>query len=82
MLINQHAYGGVYGYLAPILHLCRTEGADLFDMYAESLERVWQEAYPFDPAERQSADAKPQHALNKGIGVPKIGQDDVGAGAR
>lgn len=44
MLINQHAYG-VYGYLAPILHLHRVEGGDLFDMYAQSFERVWKVAY-------------------------------------
>lgn len=44
MLINQHAYG-VYGYLAPILHLQRVEGGDLFDMYAQSFERVWEAAY-------------------------------------
>lgn len=44
MLINQHAYG-VYGYLAPILHLRRIEGGDLFDMYAQSFERVWTAAY-------------------------------------
>lgn len=72
MLVNQHIYG-VYGYMAPILHLRRVEGADLFDMYAESFERVWREACPFDPTESQSADAKPQHALDKSIGVPEIG---------
>jgi transcriptional regulator with XRE-family HTH domain len=45
MLINQHAYG-VYGYLAPILHLRRIEGGDLFDMYGQSFERVWEVSYP------------------------------------
>jgi hypothetical protein len=49
MLVNQHAYG-VYGYMAPILHLRRIEGGDLFDMYAESFERVWQESYPHEAA--------------------------------
>jgi len=50
MLINQHAYG-VYGYLAPVLHLRRVEGGDLFDMYAQSFERVWSAAYPPDDAD-------------------------------
>lgn len=45
MLINQHAYG-VYGYMAPILHLRRVTGGDLFDMYADSLDRVWNASYP------------------------------------
>jgi hypothetical protein len=40
MLVNQHLYG-TYGYIAPILHLRRIEGADLFDTYAASFERVW-----------------------------------------
>jgi hypothetical protein len=48
MLINQHVYG-VYGYMAPILHLRRVEGGDLFSMYAQSLERVWEMAYPYTP---------------------------------
>jgi transcriptional regulator with XRE-family HTH domain len=48
MLINQHIYG-TYGYVAPILHLRRHEGADLFDTYARSFERVWQESYPYKP---------------------------------
>jgi hypothetical protein len=50
MLINQHAYG-VYGYMAPVLHLRKVEGGDLFDMYAQSFERVWHESYPFEPAD-------------------------------
>lgn len=40
MLINQHVYG-MYGYMAPILHLRRTEGGDFFDMYLRSFQRVW-----------------------------------------
>ena len=48
MLVNMHAYG-VYGYLAPILHLRREPAGDLFDMYAKSLERVWERSYPFEP---------------------------------
>lgn len=45
MLVNQHIYG-TYGYLAPILHLRRVEGSDLFDTYMRSFELVWsEEAY-------------------------------------
>ncbi|MEV0456454.1 XRE family transcriptional regulator [Catellatospora methionotrophica] len=45
MLVNQHAYG-VYGYLAPVLHLRRHGEDGLFGMYAGSFERVWERAYP------------------------------------
>ena len=41
MLINQHVYG-MYGYMAPILHLRRIEGGDFFDMYVRSFDRVWE----------------------------------------
>lgn len=48
MLINQHVYG-TYGYLAPILHLKKVEGCDLFETYQRSFELVWeQEAYDAD----------------------------------
>ncbi|SHH13470.1 XRE family transcriptional regulator [Streptoalloteichus hindustanus] len=47
MLVNQHVYG-TYGYVAPILHLRRMEGGDLFETYAKSFERVWEVSYPFD----------------------------------
>ena len=48
MLINQHIYG-TYGYLAPILHLRRVPGADLYDTYMRSFELVWEESYPYQP---------------------------------
>jgi hypothetical protein len=48
MLLNMHVYG-MYGYLAPILHLRRDPAGDLFDMYARSLELVWAKSYPFTP---------------------------------
>jgi transcriptional regulator with XRE-family HTH domain len=44
MLINQHIYG-TYGYIAPIMHLRRVEGADFFDTYIKSFERVWETSY-------------------------------------
>jgi hypothetical protein len=47
MLINQHIYG-TYGYMAPILHLRRMEGADFFDMYIRSFERVWEISSPVE----------------------------------
>ncbi|GAA0426394.1 helix-turn-helix domain-containing protein [Streptomyces luteireticuli] len=43
MLANGHIYG-VGAYLAPVLHLTRVPGGELFDSYAESIERVWQGA--------------------------------------
>jgi hypothetical protein len=42
MLVNQHIYG-TYGYIAPILHLRRVAGADLFETYMKSFELVWRE---------------------------------------
>jgi transcriptional regulator with XRE-family HTH domain len=48
MLVNQHIYG-TYGYLAPILHLRRVEGCDLFDTYMRSFEMVWEQSYPYQP---------------------------------
>ncbi|WP_206061247.1 helix-turn-helix domain-containing protein [Nonomuraea basaltis] len=47
MLVNQHIYG-TYGYLAPTLHLRRLEGADFFDTYVHSFERVWEASYPIE----------------------------------
>jgi hypothetical protein len=47
MLINQHVYG-MYGYMAPILHLRRMEGGDFFDMYIRSFERVWDVSSPIE----------------------------------
>jgi transcriptional regulator with XRE-family HTH domain len=47
MLINQHVYG-MYGYLAPILHLRRIEGGDFFSMYIRSFESVWEISSPIE----------------------------------
>jgi phosphatidylserine/phosphatidylglycerophosphate/cardiolipin synthase-like enzyme len=47
MLINQHAYG-MYGYMAPVLHLRRIERGDFFDMYIQSFERVWEVSAPIE----------------------------------
>jgi transcriptional regulator with XRE-family HTH domain len=44
MLVNHHIYG-VYGYLAPVLHLRRTTASDLFETYERSLEMIWEESY-------------------------------------
>jgi transcriptional regulator with XRE-family HTH domain len=50
MLVNQHVFG-VYGYLAPLIHLRRQEeGSDLFDLYARSFEKVWRRSSPYRPA--------------------------------
>lgn len=40
MLVNTHAYG-VPAAFAPILHLRRISGGDLFDTYTTSFDRVW-----------------------------------------
>ncbi|WP_405743210.1 XRE family transcriptional regulator [Streptomyces sp. NBC_01525] len=45
LLANGHVYG-VGAYLAPVLHLQKVPGGELFDTYVESVERVWQEARP------------------------------------
>ncbi|MEU8521687.1 helix-turn-helix transcriptional regulator [Streptomyces sp. NPDC048577] len=43
MLANGHLYG-VGAYMAPVLHIQRVAGGELFDAYAESIERVWESA--------------------------------------
>lgn len=50
MLVNQHAYG-IYGYLAPILHLRQIEGGDLFDTYVRSFDLVRQTASPIQESQ-------------------------------
>lgn len=45
LLANGHVYG-VGAYLAPVIHLQRVPGGELFDTYAESLERIWESALP------------------------------------
>ncbi|MET7906579.1 helix-turn-helix transcriptional regulator [Streptomyces sp. NPDC005355] len=45
MLVNGHVYG-VGAYMAPVLHLQRVPGGELFDTYAESIERIWENARP------------------------------------
>jgi hypothetical protein len=45
MLANGHLYG-VGAYMAPVLHIQRVPGGELFDAYAESIERVWETAKP------------------------------------
>ncbi|MEU5191142.1 helix-turn-helix transcriptional regulator [Streptomyces klenkii] len=43
MLANTHVYG-ISAWLAPVLHIQRVPGGELFDTYAESIERVWESA--------------------------------------
>lgn len=43
LLANGHLYG-VGAYLAPVLHLQRVPGGELFDAYADSADRVWEGA--------------------------------------
>jgi hypothetical protein len=49
MMVNQHAYG-TYGYMAPILHLKRVDGGELFSLYERSFELAWRESFPYEPA--------------------------------
>lgn len=44
MLINQHIYG-TYGYMAPILHLRKVDGGELFPMYEKSESLIWEQSY-------------------------------------
>lgn len=54
MLVNQHIYG-TYGYTAPILHLQRKAGFDLFHTYLRSLDLVWNEdSRPIDKTSEQN----------------------------
>jgi transcriptional regulator with XRE-family HTH domain len=43
MLVNTHVYGFMAAH-APLLHLRRLSGGDLFDTYSESFENVWNTA--------------------------------------
>lgn len=45
MLINTHVYGFMAAH-APMLHLRRLSGGDLFETYAESFQGVWDDAKP------------------------------------
>jgi transcriptional regulator with XRE-family HTH domain len=58
MLVNQHVYGA-YGYMAPILHLRRVDGADLFETYTTSFERVWTESYPWETPTPRATPGRP-----------------------
>jgi hypothetical protein len=45
MIVNHHVYG-MYGYLAPVLHVRRTDAGDLFTTYTRSVDLIWGESYP------------------------------------
>jgi len=45
LFVNTHIYG-MGAYLAPVMHLRRVPGADLFSTYADSFEKVWADASP------------------------------------
>lgn len=49
MLVNSHLYG-TPGHMAPLIHLRRVAGAELFSGYLDSFERVWAVAKPLDVA--------------------------------
>jgi hypothetical protein len=45
MLVNTHVFGFPAAH-APVLHLRRLSGGDLFDTYADSFDRVWSTSLP------------------------------------
>lgn len=45
MLVNTHVHGFMAAH-APVLHLRRLSGGDLFETYAESIQGVWDSAKP------------------------------------
>jgi hypothetical protein len=45
MLVNPHVFGFPAAH-APTLHLRRLPGGDLFDLYADSFDRIWSTAKP------------------------------------
>jgi transcriptional regulator with XRE-family HTH domain len=45
LLVNQHVYG-VPAAHAPVAHLRQLSGGDLFSIYTQSFQRVWDEAVP------------------------------------
>lgn len=45
LLVNAHVYGFMAGH-APLLHLRRLAGGDLFETYSESFDAVWSAAKP------------------------------------
>jgi hypothetical protein len=47
MLVNQHAYG-IPAAHAPVYHLRKTEGGEMFQCYLDSFERVWSQASPVE----------------------------------
>jgi transcriptional regulator with XRE-family HTH domain len=47
ILVNTHVYGAPAAN-APVLHLRKVAGGDMFATYADSFERVWADARPVD----------------------------------
>ena len=45
MFVNTHVYGSMAAH-APVLHLRRLSGGDLFDTYSESFDVIWNESKP------------------------------------
>jgi len=91
MLVNQHVYG-TYGYLAPILHLRRVQGGDLFDTYVQSFERVWETGVPIEESAfwqtrasildgpRSSSGEDSLEGGQKAAGIPQIRENGLGSG--
>lgn len=46
LLVNQHVYG-IPAASAPVFHLSRSRGGDMFMSYVESFEQIWSSSRPF-----------------------------------
>jgi hypothetical protein len=51
LLVNQHAYG-IPAAQAPVYHLRKLDGAEMFELYMESFRRVWAKSIPVSEARR------------------------------
>lgn len=73
MLVNQHVYG-MYGYMAPILHLRHIDGGDFFNMYVRSFERVWEIGAPIEEShfwrQREAALSSSPHPVAPAPATP------------
>ena len=49
LLVNTHIYGTMANN-APVFHLRKIAGGDMVNTYAESFERVWDGAQPYEGA--------------------------------
>jgi hypothetical protein len=57
VIFGTHNIYGAYGYIAPILHVRKVSGADLFETYMKSFELIWnEESYDLSTSASSAAD--------------------------